>query len=185
MGKADALSHREDHAVGVADNNKGVTVIPPSQVRSLPIIDNIRKKYLMLWSYGPKLRSTIYARRKRSARNTMASSTIPPVGCMSPMMILCACTSSPLIMTPLLPDTQATRKPKNTLNDSTTGPGWPQTSTRTHPSATIVHTSKEATQSLLALPFHYSQARCLGWTSAWISSRTSHFPLASTPSLWS
>ena len=44
MGKADALSRHEDHAVSVADNNKGVTVIFPSQVRSLPIIDDIRKK---------------------------------------------------------------------------------------------------------------------------------------------
>ena len=41
MGKADALSRREDHAVGVADDNKGVTVISPDQVRSLPIIDDI------------------------------------------------------------------------------------------------------------------------------------------------
>ena len=41
MGKADALSHREDHAVSVADDNKGVTVISPSQVHSLPIIDDI------------------------------------------------------------------------------------------------------------------------------------------------
>ena len=32
MGKADALSHREDHAVGVADDNKGVTVILPEQI---------------------------------------------------------------------------------------------------------------------------------------------------------
>ena len=44
MGKADALSRREDHAVGVADDNKGVTVIVPSQVRSLPIINDIKKK---------------------------------------------------------------------------------------------------------------------------------------------
>ena len=44
MGKADALSHREDHAVSVADDNKGVTVISPSQVHSLPIINNVRKK---------------------------------------------------------------------------------------------------------------------------------------------
>ena len=44
MGKADALSHREDHTVGVADNNKGVTVISPSQVCSLPIIDDIQKR---------------------------------------------------------------------------------------------------------------------------------------------
>ena len=44
MGKADMLSRREDHAVGVADDNKGVTVISPSQVRSLPILDNIKKK---------------------------------------------------------------------------------------------------------------------------------------------
>ena len=44
MGKADALSRREDHAVSVADDNKGVTVISPSQIRSLPLIDDIRKK---------------------------------------------------------------------------------------------------------------------------------------------
>ena len=44
MGKADALSHREDHTVGVADDNKGVTVISPSQVCSLPVIDDIRKR---------------------------------------------------------------------------------------------------------------------------------------------
>ena len=41
MGKADALSHCKDHAEGVADNNKGVTVISPSQVCSLPLIDDI------------------------------------------------------------------------------------------------------------------------------------------------
>ena len=44
MGKADMLSRREDHAVGVADDNKGVTVISPSQVCSLPIVDDIKKK---------------------------------------------------------------------------------------------------------------------------------------------
>ena len=44
MGKADALSRREDHAVGVADDNKGVMVISPKQVRSLPIVDDIKKK---------------------------------------------------------------------------------------------------------------------------------------------
>ena len=41
MGKADALSRHKDHAVGVADDNKGVTVISPSQVRSLPVVDDI------------------------------------------------------------------------------------------------------------------------------------------------
>ena len=53
MGKADALSHREDHTVGVADDNKGVVVISPSQVRSLPLIDDIRKKIfdaLVTWT---------------------------------------------------------------------------------------------------------------------------------------
>ena len=44
MEKADALSRHEDHAVGVADDNKGVTVIPPSQVHSLPLIDDIQKR---------------------------------------------------------------------------------------------------------------------------------------------
>ena len=44
MGKVDALSRREDHTVGVADDNKGVMVISPSQVCSLPIIDDICKK---------------------------------------------------------------------------------------------------------------------------------------------
>ena len=41
MGKVDTLSHHEDHTVGVADDNKGVMVISPSQIRSLPIIDDI------------------------------------------------------------------------------------------------------------------------------------------------
>ena len=41
MGKADALSRHEDHAVSVADDNKGVTVIPPSQICSLPLINDI------------------------------------------------------------------------------------------------------------------------------------------------
>ena len=44
MGKVDALSRCEDHAVGVADDNKRVTVISPNQVRSLPIINDIKKK---------------------------------------------------------------------------------------------------------------------------------------------
>ena len=44
MEKVDALSRHEDHTVGVADDNKGVMVIFPSQVRSLPIIDDICKK---------------------------------------------------------------------------------------------------------------------------------------------
>ena len=34
MGKADALSHREDHTVSVADDNKGMTVISPEQIHS-------------------------------------------------------------------------------------------------------------------------------------------------------
>ena len=41
MGKADMLSHHEDHAAGVADDNKGVMVISPSQVHSLPIVNDI------------------------------------------------------------------------------------------------------------------------------------------------
>ena len=44
MGKVDVLSHHEDHAAGVADDNKGVTVISPSQVHSLPIVNDIRKR---------------------------------------------------------------------------------------------------------------------------------------------
>ena len=53
MGKADTHSRREDHAVGVADDNKGVMVISPSQVRSLPIVDDIKKKIfdaLVTWT---------------------------------------------------------------------------------------------------------------------------------------
>ena len=34
MGKADALSCQEDHAVGVTDDNKGVTVISPEQIHT-------------------------------------------------------------------------------------------------------------------------------------------------------
>ena len=44
MGKADALSRREDHTVGIADDNKGVTVISPSQIRSIPVVDDIKRK---------------------------------------------------------------------------------------------------------------------------------------------
>ena len=53
MGKADVLSRCEDHTVGVADDNKGVTVISPNQVRSLPIVDNIKGKIfdaLVTWT---------------------------------------------------------------------------------------------------------------------------------------
>ena len=99
----------------------------------------------MLWSYGPKQRSSIYARRKESARNTMASSTIPPVGCTFPMTILCACTSSLLTTTPLSLVTRAIKKPKNSLNDNIIGPGWPWTYVCTLPGATIAHASNEAT----------------------------------------
>ena len=35
MGKADALSCREDHAIGVEDDNKGITVISPDQIHTL------------------------------------------------------------------------------------------------------------------------------------------------------
>ena len=39
MGKVDTLSHQEDHTVGVADDNKGVTVISPEQIRTSSIPD--------------------------------------------------------------------------------------------------------------------------------------------------
>ena len=139
----------------------------------------------MLWPHGLKQRSTVYARRKGSVRNTMASSMIPPVRCMYPTMILYACTSSPPIMTLPSPVTWATRKPKNLLNDSITGLGWPRTSICICPSATVAHASKEATRSPLALPYHFSQAQCLGWTSAWTSSWIFPSQTALTPSLWS
>jgi hypothetical protein len=35
MGKADALSRREDHSIGIEKNNTGVLVIPPDQIRSV------------------------------------------------------------------------------------------------------------------------------------------------------
>ena len=137
----------------------------------------------MLWSHGPKQRSIVYAKRKGSARNTMASSTIPPVGCTSLTMILCICTSSLPITIPLLPVTRATRKPKNSWNNSIIGLGWPQTSAHTSPGVTVAHTSKEVTQSPPALPYLCSQAQCLGWTSAQTSSWIFPSPTASTPSL--
>ena len=34
MGKPDALSHREDHTVGIQDDNKMVLIIPPEQIAS-------------------------------------------------------------------------------------------------------------------------------------------------------
>ena len=47
MEKPDALSHREDHAVGIQDDNKMVLVIPPEQIASTTlyiatVTDNIR-----------------------------------------------------------------------------------------------------------------------------------------------
>ena len=179
MGKVDALSCHEDHAVGVADDNKGVTVISPNQVRSIPIVDDIQKRIfdaLVTWT-----ETEVYhlSKRKESARNTMASSTIPLVRCTSPTTILCACTSYPPIKTHLLPGIQATRKPKNSLYDNITGPGWPRTSKPTLLDATAAHASKEATQSPPALLSHFSQAQCLGWTSAWTSSQTYPSPMVS------
>ena len=34
IGKPDALSHQEDHTVGIQDDNKMVLVIPPEQIAS-------------------------------------------------------------------------------------------------------------------------------------------------------
>ena len=51
MGKADTLSHREDHAVRVADNNKGVTVIPPDQIHTLtPNLKSLIFDALVTWT---------------------------------------------------------------------------------------------------------------------------------------
>jgi hypothetical protein len=35
MGKADALSRREDHSIGIEKDNTGVLVIPPDRIRSV------------------------------------------------------------------------------------------------------------------------------------------------------
>jgi hypothetical protein len=35
MGKADALSRREDHSIGIEKDNTGILVIPPDQIRSV------------------------------------------------------------------------------------------------------------------------------------------------------
>jgi hypothetical protein len=35
MGKADALSRREDHSIGIERDNTGILVIPPDQIRSV------------------------------------------------------------------------------------------------------------------------------------------------------
>ena len=48
-------------------------------------------------------------------------------------------------MIPLSLVTQAIRKPKNSLNDSITGPGWLWMFVRTLLDAIIVHASKAAT----------------------------------------
>ena len=75
----------------------------------------------------------------------MASSMIPPVGCMSPTTILCACTSLLPIMTHPLPGIWAIRKPKNSLKDNTIGPGWPWMFALTSLDVTVALASKEAT----------------------------------------
>ena len=38
MRKADALSRREDHMIGIEDDNKGVLVIPPEHVRQNKVL---------------------------------------------------------------------------------------------------------------------------------------------------
>jgi hypothetical protein len=35
MGKADALSRREDHSIGIEKDNTGILVIPPDRIRSV------------------------------------------------------------------------------------------------------------------------------------------------------
>ena len=49
MGKPDALSHREDHSIGIQDDNKMVLVIPPEQIASTTLqiatnADDIRNR---------------------------------------------------------------------------------------------------------------------------------------------
>ena len=49
MGKPDTLSRREDHAVGIQDDNKMVLVIPPEQITSTTLhiatdADDIRNR---------------------------------------------------------------------------------------------------------------------------------------------
>ena len=61
-------------------------------------------------------------------------------------------------MTLLLLDTQVTKKPKNLLNAITIGLGCLPTSNPTSLAVIGVLASKEATQSLLALLSHFSQA---------------------------
>ena len=35
MAKADALSQREDHAIGIEEDNKGILFISPEQIRAV------------------------------------------------------------------------------------------------------------------------------------------------------
>ncbi|RHW30551.1 hypothetical protein D1B31_23670 [Neobacillus notoginsengisoli] len=50
MGKADALSRREDHMIGIEDDNKGVTIITPEKIRATILIsdegDKIKQQIL-------------------------------------------------------------------------------------------------------------------------------------------
>ena len=182
MGKVDTLSRREDHAVGVADDNKGVTVISPSQVHSLPIIDVIKKKIfdtLVTWTetevYLLCKEKGICEEHDGFLYDSSGWMYVPDNDS------LCMHIMIP-IMIPLLLDTRATRKPKNSLNDNIIGLGWPRTCTLTSLNATVVPASKEVTRGLPALPFHFSQAQCLGWTSVRTSSRIFCSPTGSTPS---
>ena len=49
MGEPDALSCREDHAVGIQDDNKMILIIPPEQIASITLhiatnADDIRNR---------------------------------------------------------------------------------------------------------------------------------------------
>ena len=52
MGKVDVLSCWEDHAVGVADDNKGITVIPPEQIHTshIPDLKSLIFDALVTWT---------------------------------------------------------------------------------------------------------------------------------------
>ena len=107
----------------------------------------------------------------------MASSMTPLVGCMSLMLRVSTCTSLPPTMTPLSPDIQVIRKPKNSLNTSIIGLDCPPTYTPMFPVVISVLSSKEAMGSLLEPLSHFSQAQCHGWTSVWTLSLIFPYPM--------
>ena len=86
MGKPDALSCREDHAVGIQDDNKMVLVIPPEQITSTTLhiatdADDIRNH---IWDATVQIRESDVITLSESVKIKMEFSSPDQERCIYP-----------------------------------------------------------------------------------------------------